>query len=261
MTVEGRYTNIFDTHAHYTDPAFDADRDDLLAALPEAGVRYVMLAGGDDADGEANPRLAARYDWMYAASGIHPTRLRHAAPGWFDRLAQRFERYPKLIALGETGLDYHRNRKDIEEQKDCFRRQLELARDLDLPVILHIREALGDAIEILRHYRPRGVAHCFSWAPEVARELTDMGLYLGIGGALTFENARKVVDSMKVLPLDRMVLETDCPYLAPVPHRGERCDSRMIAVTAERAAAIRGIDTQQLIDQCCENAKVLYGIA
>ena len=171
--------------------------------------------------------------------------------------------HPRSVALGEIGLDYHYDLSPREAQRRVFDEQLELAWTLNKPVILHIREATGRALEILREHRGlRGVAHCFSGSKEVARELTDLGLYLGIGGSLTFENARKVIGAVEAMPLERLVFETDAPYLPPHPYkRKNRCDSRMIAITAERAAQIRGTDAQTLIDAARENAMQLFGIA
>lgn len=255
------YTGIFDTHAHYTDPAFSEDRAELLASLPAQGVTRVMLAGCSIADSRACTALAEQYPHVWCAVGIHPEQISAAspAPGWYDTL-QALAAHEKVRAIGEIGLDYHYPGYDRELQHAILRQQLRLAKELDLPVILHIRDAMGDALTLLRETRPRGVVHCFSGSAETARELVALGLYIGIGGVLTYRNARKVVQAVEAIPADRLLFETDCPYLAPVPHRGERCDSRMIALTAERAAEIRGTDAQALIHIAAENGRRLFDI-
>lgn len=253
------YHNIFDTHAHYAAKPFNSDREALLAQLPADGIRYVMLAGCHVDDSAACVALAEQYDYMYCSVGVHPTRLKTLQKGWQDRLA-KLAQHEKVLAIGECGLDYHIPEIDRDLQKEIFIDQLSLAESLDLPMIFHIREATGDGLEMLKRYRPKGVVHCFGGSAETARELTDLGLYLGIGGSLTFSNARRVLEAVKTMPLDKMVFETDCPFLTPEPFRRERNDSRRIALVAEMAAQLRGMDVQELIDICCENGKRLFGI-
>ena len=253
------YRNIFDTHAHYTDRRFDADRLALLARLPEEGVSYVMLAGCDIADSRACIALAEQFPHVWCAVGIHPEQCSELPADWETQLRE-MAMHPKVRAIGEIGLDHHAAGYDAAWQREVLLRQLALAKDLALPVILHVREAMGEMMDILREHRPAGVIHCFSGSAETAREAAGLGLYLGFGGTLTFQNARRAVEAAAAVPQERMLFETDCPYLAPVPHRGERCDSRMIAWVAERAAEIRGTDPQTLIDACCENAGTLFGI-
>ena len=254
------YTGIFDTHSHYADEAFDADRAELFRTFPSVGVERIMLAGCDIADTQACLALAEQYNYVWCAAGIHPGNLDTLTPGWADEL-ERLAAHEKVRAIGEIGLDYHYDGYDKALQHEVLYKQLALAKKLDLPVVLHIRDAMGDAMEILRQTRPKGVVHCFSGSRESAEELVSMGLYIGIGGVLTYRNARKVVEAVEVIPDDRLLFETDCPYLAPVPYRGKRCDSRMIAATAERAAEIRGTDAQTLITLCAENGKRLFGIS
>lgn len=253
------YTGIFDTHAHYTASAFAADRDALLAALPQEGVSHVMLCGCTPADSAACLALAEAYPHVWCAVGVHPEHVAELPDDWFGQIAA-LAKAGKVRAIGEIGLDYHYENYDAALQQEVLIRQLLLARACDLPVILHIRDAMGDAMDILREYRPKGVIHCYSGSREIAREAVRMGLYLGFGGTLTYHNARRAVQTMRDMPEDRILFETDCPYLAPEPHRGERCDSRMIAHTAERAAEIRGCDPQQLIDTCRRNAMRLFEI-
>ncbi len=254
------YTNIFDTHAHYADHAFDADRAEVLQQLPAQGVRYVMLAGCDVQDSVQCAALANQYDYIYASAGVHPGCIDDLPDDWLDRIRTLAKTEPKIRAIGEIGLDYHYEGYDADCQKAVFIAQLELARELELPVILHIREAMGDAMEILREYRPNGVMHCYSGSAETARELLSLGMHISLTGVLTFKNARKALEVLEMLPADRFLLETDCPYMAPVPFRGKRCDSAMIAYTAEKAAEVKGLDTQTLIDTCCENGKRLFRI-
>ena len=251
------YSGIFDTHAHYADAAFDADRDALLQNFPQEGVESVMLCGCTPSDSRACLELAARYPHVYCAVGVHPENVDGLPTDWYEQI-KALAASEKVRAIGEIGLDYHYEGYDADVQKDIFTRQLRLAQELGLPVIIHIRDAMGDAMDILREYRPRGVIHCFSGSKETAKEAVRLGLYLGFGGTLTYRNARRAVETLETLPLEHMLLETDCPYLAPVPHRGKRCDSRMIAHVAERAAEIRGMDAQEIIDICRRNAQTLF---
>lgn len=255
------YHSIFDTHAHYTDHAFDADRTDLLTRFPEEGVSHVMLCGCTPADSKDCLALAQQFPHVYCAVGVHPENLEQLPPDWLEQLRALAVSCPeKVRAIGEIGLDYHYEGYDAAFQKDVFTAQLGLARELELPVIIHIREAMGDAMDILREYRPQGVIHCFSGSKETAREAVALGLCLGFGGTLTYKNARRAVETVEMLPAENMLLETDCPYLAPVPHRGERNDSRLIAHVAERAAELRGCTPQEIIDTCRENALRLFGL-
>ncbi len=252
--------NIFDTHAHYTDKRFTADRAELLQLLPERGIRYVLTCGVDLDDSRAALELSQRYRYIYAACGTHP----HEALGMKAqglKELRKLLRKEKCVALGEIGLDYHYDFSPRDVQRSVFEQQLELAAELRLPVIVHDREAHEDTLRLLQTYRPAGVVHCFSGSWEFAREILALGMHLGLGGAVTFKNAKKPVEVAKKVPVERLLLETDAPYMTPEPHRGQRCDSSHIAITAEKIAAARGLDAQALIDQCCENGKRLFGIA
>jgi len=248
-------TNIFDTHAHYTDKRFAPDRDAMLRSLPWRGVACVLTCGSDLSDSRAALALAGEYDYVYATCGVHP----HEATKKLDDL-QALLQDKKCIALGEIGLDYHYDFSPRDAQRDCFARQLALAQELTMPVIVHDREAHEDTLSLLQEYRPRGVVHCFSGSLEFAREILALGMYIGLGGAVTFRNAKKTVEVAANVPLDRLLLETDAPYMTPEPFRGRRCDSAHIAYTAQKITEIRGMDTQELIDACHENGKRLFGI-
>jgi len=247
--------NIFDTHAHYTDRRFASDRNEALLALAGRGVARVLTCGSDLPDSRAALALAREYPHVYAACGVHA----HEASGGCDieELRQLLQE-ERCVALGEIGLDYHYDFSPREIQRDCFIRQLELAREMNMPVIIHDREAHEDTLNALKAYRPEGVVHCFSGSWEFAKEILGLGLYIGLGGAVTFKNARKPVEVAANMPLDRLLLETDAPYMAPVPLRGQRCESWHIAHTAEKIAEIRGMDAQELIDICHENGKKLF---
>lgn len=254
------YRNIFDTHSHYADSAFDGDRDELLAALPDKGVRFAALAGSSMQDSAENVALAQKYGYIYAAVGVHPESVDETPSDYREKLTELVKSSEKVRAIGEIGLDYHYENYDRDKQILFFRQQLELARELSLPVIVHSRNASEDTLDILKEYRPAGVVHCFSGSAEVAREVIKLGMYIGFTGVLTFKNAKKALRALEAVPLDRLLLETDCPYMAPEPLRGRRCDSSMICYTAEKAAQIKCISTQELLDITCRNGMDLYHI-
>ena len=254
------YRNIFDTHSHYADSAFDGDRDELLAALPDKGVRFAALAGSSMQDSAENVALAQKYGYIYAAVGVHPESVDETPSDYREKLTELVKSSEKVRAIGEIGLDYHYENYDRDKQILFFRQQLELASELSLPVIVHSRNASEDTLDILKEYRPAGVVHCFSGSAEVAREVIKLGMYIGFTGVLTFKNAKKALRALEAVPLDRLLLETDCPYMAPEPLRGRRCDSSMICYTAEKAAQIKGVSTQELLDITCRNGMDLYHI-
>lgn len=253
-------TGIFDTHSHYADSAFDEDREQILSELPDKGVRLIMLAASDLEDSAVNSELSRKYGYIYAAAGVHPESVDETPPDYIDTLKSIISANPKIKAVGEIGLDYHYDNYDREKQISLFRRQTELAAQLDLPVIVHSRNATEDTVDILREYRPRGVVHCFSGSAETAKEIISLGMYIGFTGVLTFKNAKKALKALAAVPADRLLMETDCPYMAPEPMRGKRCDSSMIAYTAAKAAEIKGMDVQELIDLTCRNGMELFGI-
>ncbi len=260
MQGESLYTGIFDSHAHYNDERFDADREALLASLPSQGVCGVVNAGTNAESSRQSAALAREHEIFYAAAGYHPEQ---AAEYTDEGMAEIFAllKEPKTVAIGEIGLDYYWPEPSREIQQEVFRLQLDAARQLDLPVIIHSREATEDTIRILREFPGvRGVLHCFSGSAESAKIYLEMGFYLGFTGVLTFKNNRRSVEACKVVPLDRLLLETDCPYMAPVPYRGKRCWSPMIARTAERMAEIKDVSPQEMIDIARENTKRLFGL-
>lgn len=252
--------NIFDTHAHYADHAFDCDRDELLGSLREKGVRYVMLASSSVDDTRENLLIAEKYDYIYSASGVHPESVETNPADYLDIVRETALSSPKVKAIGEIGLDYHYDGYDRDKQIKLFEEQLVLAKELNLPVIVHSRDACEDTLEILKKHKPCGVVHCFSGSAETAKEIVKLGMYIGFTGVLTFKNAKKALKALEVVPLDRLLLETDCPYMSPVPFRGQRCDSSMIAYTAQKASEIKCLDTQELLDITCENAKKFYSV-
>lgn len=250
----------FDTHAHYYDESFGPDRDEVIRDCYDKGVSLILNASSDLESARACVGLAERYPFMYAAVGFHP----HDAKG-FDETspAQLAElcKNPKVRAIGEIGLDYYYEHSDRETQKKVFIEQMELARHLELPVIIHNRDAHEDCMDIVRRFPDvSGEFHCYSGSAQMARELLAMGWYLGFGGVVTFKNARKVIEVLEICPKDRILLETDCPYLSPVPNRGKRNDSRNLPYIAEKIAEIKGLEAKELALTAAENGRRFFGI-
>lgn len=250
---------IFDSHAHYDDEAFDPDRDAVLRSLAEHGVRRVMNVGCDMESSRTGIVLGKQYDFLYSSVGVHPHSGQEIDDGSLAELA-RLSQAEKVCAIGEIGLDYHYDFCPREIQLTAFERQLQLARELDLPVIIHSREAANDTLELLKKYRPKGIVHCFSGSLETAKEVLKLGMYIGFTGALTFKNARKAVEVVQYAPADRLLLETDCPYMAPVPLRGQRCDSTMLPYTLARMAELKGLPPEEMARITWQNACDVYRI-
>ena len=248
--------NIFDSHAHYNDRRFDDDRDSVLQNLPLQGVTTVLNCGTTIESSEDCLRLAEDYSYLYAACGVHP----HEAEQEEEKLDALYAllKHEKCLAVGEIGLDYHYDFSPRDTQQRVFERQIQIANELQLPVIVHDRESHEDTIMMLRKYKPAGVVHCFSGSAEMAKEVIKLGMYVGFGGALTFKGARKPLEAAAVVPKEMLLLETDCPYMAPVPHRGKRCDSSMIPLAAEVIANIWNCPVQEVLDITNENAKRLF---
>ena len=247
---------IFDTHAHYDDEAFDEDREELLASLPAQGIGKVINIGASLQSTKTTVELAQRYPFLYAAVGVHPegvTELTEKSMDWLKELCK----LNKTVAIGEIGLDYYWDEPERELQKQWFRRQLQLAREVKLPVVIHSREAAKDTIDIMKEEHSEeigGVIHCYSYTKESAKTFLDMGFSFGIGGVLTFKNAKKLKEAVEYIPMDRILLETDCPYLAPVPYRGKRNSSLYLSHVVEELAAIKGILREEVERITMENA-------
>lgn len=252
---------LFDTHAHYNASQFNADRDAVLSALPRQGVGLVVNPGCDLESSRQAIALAEQYPFIYAAVGVHP----EDCAGWRDSDVEELRKLsarPKVVAIGEIGLDYYWEENPSRElQKRVFRVQMELARELDLPVIVHDREAHGDSLDIVREYpQVRGVFHCFSGSVEMAQELVRRGWMISFTGVLTYKNARKAVEAARAIPMDRLMIETDSPYMAPVPHRGERNHSGFVAHTCQKLAEIKGIDPEECARITMENGRRFFQI-
>lgn len=254
---------IFDSHAHYDDSAFDDDREELLSLLPGQGVGTVVNVGASLAGTGRTVELAQKYSFIYGAAGVHPDEVGELNEERFEWLREQCQK-DKIVAVGEIGLDYYWDKENHALQKEWFVRQLRLAKELGMPVIVHSREAAADTMEILKQeYTPEipVVVHCYSYSVEMAREYLKMGYYLGIGGVLTFKNAKKLKEVVQEAPVEQLLLETDCPYLAPVPFRGKRNDSRNLTYVAEEMGRLKGMESREIIRITEENARRFYRIA
>jgi len=250
---------IFDSHAHYDDEVFDHDRHELLSGLLGRGVGRVLNCSADMEGSHKTAALCREYDFIYGAVGIHPHSAKEYTSADLEILKTLTEQ-EKIQAIGEIGLDYHYDFSPRDVQKHCFEAQLSLAMELSLPVIIHNREAHADTLEMLQKYRPKGVMHSFTGSVEMAKVLVNMGFYIGLGGMVTFKNARKPVEVAAWVPLDHLLLETDCPYLTPVPHRGQRNDSGYLSFVAAKIAELRGITEEEVITVTAQNANRLFNI-
>jgi TatD DNase family protein len=252
---------IFETHAHYDDPRFDADREELLSSLPAAGIGRVINVGADMASSRSSLELAEAYDFIYAAVGVHPSETTPLTEADMDELA-KLCRQPKVAAIGEIGLDYHFEDSNRELQRKWFERQLRLASDAGLPVIIHSRDAAAETFDMIKASGVRrGVIHCYSGSAEMAADYVRMGFYLGIGGMVTFKKTRRLREVVEKIPLEHLLLETDCPYLAPEPHRGERNSSKFLTFITSRIADIKNITDNSVERITAENASALFKIS
>lgn len=252
--------NIFDSHSHYTESAFDSDREELLNTLPLKGVEKIVTVSACMEDCPKILDLTSKYEYIYGALGVHPEAADYTPEDFLPHLENYIRSSKKIKALGEIGLDYHYEGYSAEKQKKLFISQLDLAKKLDIPVIIHSRDASNDTMEILREYKPRGVVHCFSGSAETAEEIISLGMYISFTGVLTFKNAKKAIKALEAVPTDRLMLETDCPYMAPEPYRGKRCDSSMIEKIAEKAGEVKGMTAQEILDITCSNALKFFNI-
>lgn len=251
---------LFDTHAHYDDPRFDGIRDDLLATMPGKGVKYITNIGTDLATSRATLELTRKYPFVYGAAGFHPHEAKSMTDEALDEIVSMLGD-DKIRAMGEIGLDYYYDLSERDVQRAAFARQLEIAKELDVPVVIHEREACADMLEILSASGVRrGVVHCFGGSRETAKILLDMGFYISFTGVITFKNARKAYEVVPYIPSDRIMAETDCPYLTPVPFRGETNHSGYLKYTVEKIAEMRGISFEEAAAMTFGNALAFYGI-
>ena len=252
---------LFDTHAHLDDRAFDADRSQLLAGLAEKGVGLVMNPGCSLASSRNAVAMAREIPWLYAAVGSHPDAADEVNDAVLEEYRKLCKLNPKVKAIGEIGIDYHYEDIPRELQKKAFRDQMALAEELDLPVIVHEREAHEDGMGVVKEFsKVKGVFHCYSGSSEMAQQLVELGWYIGFTGVLTFKNARKAIETAQSIPLERIVLETDCPYMAPEPFRGRRNDPGYLYRMAEKLAEVREVSPEEICRITTENGKRLYRI-
>lgn len=251
------YNNIFDSHAHYDDEAFGEDLQGLLSSFSDEGVTGVISCGVNTETSQFNIDLAEKYDFIYAAVGYHGLNTADV-PKNYSEILRSLAANKKVVAIGEIGLDYHYEKETRDKQLEIFRQQIAIANELNLPVIVHDREAHEDTLNILKELKPQGVVHCFSGSVEMAREIIKLGMYIGLGGAVTFKNAVKPVEVAKYVPEDRLLIETDAPYMTPVPFRGKRCTSLHIPYTAQSIAKVRNTDAQHILDITDKNARELF---
>ena len=251
---------IFETHAHYNDEAFQEDREEIFAQFPEKRIGTVVNIASDLKSIDECLDLAHRYPFMYCALGIHPSDCQPLTEELLEEIREKLAD-PRVVAVGEIGLDYYWDTSFRDAQKYWFECQMEMARDTKLPVVIHSREAAQDTLALMKKHRAEeigGVVHCFSYSAEIAKEVVKMGFFIGIGGVITFKNARKLKEVADQVPIENIVLETDCPYLAPVPFRGKRNSSLYLPYVVEELAKIKGIDTEEVIERTAQNARRLY---
>lgn len=253
---------LFDSHAHLDDERFREDRDAVIQSMPEAGVGLIMNVGADMPSSRRSLVLAKKYPFIYAAVGVHPHDVEDMTEADLQDLRE-LAGEEKVRAIGEIGLDYHYDNSPRDKQKYWFEKQIELAQDLDLPIIIHCRDAMQDCMDILRSYdfsRTSGVMHCYSGSAETAEEVVKMGMYVAFGGAITFKNNKKACHVVQSVPMERLLIETDCPYLTPEPYRGKRNDSRYVKYVAEKVAEFRGLPVEEVEKVTMTNAKCLFQI-
>lgn len=251
---------LFDSHAHLDNPQFDEDRDELIQKIHNDGVSNIMNIGACLETSKNSIRLAEKYDFIYAAVGLHPTEVYDLPDSALDEIRE-MTKHPKVKAIGEIGLDYHFDDTDREKQLKWLHRQLDLANELNMPVVIHDRDSKGECIQILKEHKiSNGVMHCFSGNDQIAKEVLDMGFYISFTGVLTFKNAKKAIKALSVIPLERLLIETDCPYMAPEPYRGQRNHSGYVIEVARKVAEVKNLDIDTVIKTTAENAKKLFSV-
>ena len=251
---------FFDTHTHLDDEKFDTDRDEVIASFADEGLTLAVNIGANIKTSAASIALAEKYDFIYAAVGVHPNDVGDMTDADLAQI-EEWTKHPRVVAIGEIGLDYHYDEPDPEIQKEWFLKQLLLAKKLDMPYIIHDRDAHADVLEIIKkvdYYK--GVMHCFSGSAQMARQVTDLGMYVSIAGQVTFKNANKVLSVAETVPLDKLLIETDSPYLTPEPYRGKRNNSGYVKYTAAKIAELRGMTTEEIAKITMENGKRFYNI-
>ena len=252
---------LYDSHANYDDRQFDADRYEIIMQAHNQGVSFINNIASDIKSSKKSIELAEKFDFVYATVGVHPSDVHGMTNADIDTL-RKLAQHKKVVAIGEIGLDYHYDDASEEEQKLWFPPQLELSNELNLPVVIHDRESRGDCIRILKEHKiSNGVVHCFSGSAETAKELLKMGLHISFTGVVTFKNARKAIEALKVVPMDRLMIETDCPYMAPEPYRGKRNYSGYVIKVAEKIAEVKGMTVEDVAEQTTKTAKTLFGIS
>lgn len=248
----------FESHAHYDDRRFDEDRDELLASFPSEGIDTVVNSSSDIASSKASIALAEKYPYFYASVGVHPHEVSKMRDNDIDTL-RKLAAHPKVVAIGEIGLDFYYDHSPRDSQRLWFARQLKLAAELDMPIIVHSREASQESFDIIKRSSVRkGVIHCYSGSAPMANDYIDMGFYIGVGGSLTFKNNKKTVEVVEQIPIERILIETDAPYLAPVPFRGERNDSRLLKYVVEKISLIKNIPVEDICNITKNNAEKLF---
>ena len=251
---------LYDTHAHLDDEMFDCDREEIIEKIKASGVGLVNNIGSSMVSSRASLELAKKYDLIHATVGVHPSETASLCMADMDELRE-MAKNNKVVAIGEIGLDYHYDDTDPKTQKKWFRIQLDLAKELKLPVVIHDRESKGDCLKILKekdiHF---GVVHCFSGSADTAKEILDMGLNISFTGVLTFKNAKRAIEALRVIPIDRVFIETDCPYMAPEPHRGTRNDSSLVCHIAQKIAEVKGLTFDEVAKITTENAMKFFNI-
>ena len=253
---------IFETHAHYDDDRFEEDRHEILMGLPEAGVGIVINSGASVESTKDTVELAKKYNHVYAAVGVHPSEIAELDEDFMEWMKQQAS-WEKTVAIGEIGLDYYWDKEPEvqEKQRYWFGRQIELARETGLPIIVHSRDAAADTMQVMKEHHAEeipGVIHCYSYSKEMALEFIKMGYYIGVGGVVTFKNAKKLIETVEAIPLERILLETDCPYMAPEPYRGKRNSSLYLTYVIERIAQLKGISPEEVERVTEQNARALF---